>query len=266
MACIRSTTVFCVLFLALYAVFSQVEANECYSDSGCGYLKYCCERKYPSYDNICLNNCIGESCTIDDDCAPSETCCGVDKKCGTTCIGKSCTYRDSHCATGETCCGNSDKKCATTCIGKSCDYSYHCATGECCNSDDKCDTDCSVVIKGLAGWIVAVIVISVIVVIVIPIAVVVFCCFCAAGAAAASRRPAHGGIVLTQPTTTGNTVFATQQQQQQFAAQQGQPMYFQNSQPYPNQPPPEYQPQGTVYPRGASGGYIAMTPQTQVKP
>ncbi|CAB4029947.1 Hypothetical predicted protein [Paramuricea clavata] len=238
MACIRKTTVFCVLFLVLYVVFSYVEANECSSHFDCSGLQYCCDRKYPE-DNVCRYSCIGQSCILDNDCAPGESCC------------------------------DSDEKCATTCVGKSCTFDGDCATGECCDSaDGKCNTgDCDV-IKGLAGWIVAVIVISVIIVIVIPIAVVVFCCFCAAGAAAASRRPAHGGVVVTQPTTTGNTVFATQQQQQQqqYPAQEGQPMYFQNPQANPNQPPPEYQPQGTVYPPGASGGYIAMTPQTEIKP
>ena len=205
MACIKKTTGFCVLFLALYAVFSQVEAKECYSNSGCTgsiFTQYCCKRKYRS--NVCSSNCLGESCTFNTDCA----------------------------------------------------------TGECCNSDDKCATYCyAIEVEGLAGWIVAVIVISVIVVIVIPVAVVMFCCCCAAGAASASTHPAHGGVVVTQPTTTGTTVFATQQQ---FAAQQGQPMYFQNPQPYPNQPPP-YQPQGTVYPTGASGQPMAMTAQTEVK-
>ena len=202
MACIRKTTVFCVLFLALYAVFSQVEAKVCNSNSDCtsdyDYItKYCCKSgKYSIYGE-CRSFCLGQYCTADDDCA----------------------------------------------------------TGECCNSDDECATSCYV-IEGLAGWIVAVIIISVIVVIVIPIAVVVFCCCCAA---AASTRRAHGGIVVTQPTTTGTTVVATQQQQQQFATQQGQPMYFQNPQPYPNQPPP-YQPQGTMYPPGASG-----QPMTEVK-
>jgi hypothetical protein len=182
MACIKKTTVFCVLFLAVYAVSFQAEGL-CSIDSDCSSIfvqPYCCERKYQS--NVCKFNCLGESCTFSTDCAPDE----------------------------------------------------------CCNSDDECATDCSIVIKGLAGWIVAVIVISVIVVIVIPIAVVVFCCCCAA---AASTSRAHGGVVVTQPTTTGTTVVATHQQQQHFAAQQGQPMYFQN------QPPP-YQPQGTVYPPG----------------
>ena len=210
MACIKKTTCFCVLFLALYAVFSQVEANECYSDSGCTgsvFTQYCCKRKDRS--NVCRSfNCLGESCTFNTDCAP----------------------------------------------------------GECCNSDE-CATYCyanTIEVEGLAGWIVAVIVISVIVVIVIPVAVVIFCCCCAAGAASASTRPAHGGVVVTQPTTTGTTVVATQQQQQQFAAQQGQPMYFQNPQPYPNQPPP-YQPQGTVYPPGVGGQPMAMAAQTEVK-
>jgi hypothetical protein len=200
MACIKKTTVFCVLFLALYVVFPQVEANECSFDFQCSGSKVCCDRTYPE-DNVCRYSCSGLSCILDSDCATDESCC---------------------------------------------------------DSDDKCATDCYV---SLAGWIVAVIVISVIVVIVIPIAVVVFCCCCAA---AASTRRAHGGVVVTRPTTTGTTVIATQQQQQQFAAQQGQPMYFQNPQPYPNQPPP-YQPQGTVYPPGVGGQPMAMAAQTEVK-
>ncbi len=230
MARIRKTTVFCVIFLALYATFSQVEAsNECYSDYDCSGLQYCCDRKYE--DNVCRYSCVSESCRRDSNCAPGESCCYSDDKCATTCVGKFCTF-DSHCATGESCCDVDDKcnttcvgksctsdsdcatgksccdaddRCATTCVGKSCNYDHHCATGECCDSDYKCITgDCDV-IKGLAGWIVAVIVFSVIVVIVIPIAVVVFCCCCAAGAAAASRHPAHDSITYSSITYSSTT-------------------------------------------------------------
>ena len=205
MACIRKATVFCVLFLALY-VFIQVKArDQCSSDSGCSFGRYCCDRKYPEY-NICRSNCLDESCFLDSDCA----------------------------------------------------------TGECCDTDDKCKSDCNV-LKGLAGWIVAVIVISIIVVVVIPIGVVVCCCCCAA---ASARRPAHGGVVVTQPVTTGNTtVIASQQQQQVYPAQQGQPMYPQNPQPYAGQPPPyqpPYQPQGTMYPPAASDPPMAMTTQQKM--
>jgi hypothetical protein len=142
-----------------------------------------------------------------------------------------------------------DNVCRISCIGESCIVNSDCASGECCNSDDKCATDCDidVAIEGLAGWIVAVIVIGAIVVGVIPIVVVVFCCCCAASA---STRSAHGGVIVSQPATTGTTVFSAQQQQQQYPAQQGQPMaYFQNPQPYPNQSP-QYQPQDMVYPPG----------------
>ena len=200
MACIRKATGFCVLLLALY-LFIQVKAfNQCSSDRGCSFGRYCCERKFS--DNICRSNCLDETCILSSDCAP----------------------------------------------------------GECCDTDDKCKSDCNV----LAGWIVAVIVISIIVVVVIPIGVVVFCCCCAAGAASSWRRPAHGGVVVTQPATTGNTtVIASQQQQQVYPAQQGQPMYPQNPQPYagqhlPYQPP--YQPQGTMYPPAANGPPMAMKP------
>ena len=234
MASIRKTTVFCITFLALYILTDVKAFSECYSQKDCGYGQYCCERRYPE-SNVCRSDCIGESCILNSDCAPGESCCDGTDKCAISCVGESCTY-------------NGD-----------------CATGECCDSDGKCDSECS-----LAGWIVAVIVISIIVVVVIPIGVVVFCCCCAAGAAASARRPAHGGVVVTQPTTTGTTVLATQQQQHQYApAQQGQPMYFQNSQPYPNQPPP-YQPlyhqQGTVYPPQASGPPVGtIPPQNDVK-
>ena len=229
MAFIRKITVFCVIFLTLH--LSIQVFGRCNYDSDCGFLQYCCERKFPQ-DNICLSDCIGESCILHSDCAPGESCCDATDKCDTTCVGKSCSSN------------------------------YDCATGECCDSDGECSLgDC-----GLAGWIVAVIVISILIIVVIPIGVVVFCCCCVAGAAASARRPAHGGVLVTQPATTGTTVLATQQQQQLYPAQQGQPMYFQNPQPYPNQPPP-YQPQGTVYPpgQGASGPSMAMTPQTEAK-
>ena len=227
MACITKTTLFCVIFLALY-VFTHVKAFTCYSNT-CGYGQYCCNRRYPESD-VCRSDCIGESCILDSDCGPGESCCGGTDKCAISCVGESCTY-------------NGD-----------------CATGECCDSDDgKCDSVCS-----LAGWIVAVIVISIIVVVVIPIGVVVFCCCCAAGAASSWRRPAHGGVVVTQPVTTGNTtVIASQQQQQVYPAQQGQPMYPQNPQSYAGQPPPyqpPYQPQGTMYPPAANGPPMAMKP------
>ncbi len=175
-------------------------------------------------------------------------------------------YSDSGCSGLFTqyCCERKyeDNVCRYSCVGQSCNFNSDCAPDECCDSDDTCTTaDCDV-IKGLAGWIVAVIVISIIVVIVIPIAVVVFCCCCAAGAAASSRRPAHGGVIVAQPATTGTTVIASQQQQQLYPAQQGQPMYFQNPQQYSNQPPP-HQPQGTVYPPEGSGPPMAMTPQVK---
>ena len=172
-----------------------------------------------------------------------------------------CTYDFQCTGFGQYCCDRKfpeNNVCRSNCIDETCILDSDCAPGECCDSDDKCKSDCN---EGLAGWIVGVIVISVMVTVVIPIAFVVFCCCCAA---ASARRPAHGGVVVTQPATTGTTVLATQQQQQLYPAQQGQPMYFQNHQPYPNQPPP-YQPEATVYPPGTSGPQMAMPPQTDVK-
>ena len=84
MACIKKTTVFCVIFLAFYAVFSKVEAyDQCTFDSDCtsSFQKYCCDRKFPE-DNVCRSNCIFESCYSDSDCAPGE-CCDTDDKCTT---------------------------------------------------------------------------------------------------------------------------------------------------------------------------------------
>ncbi len=83
MACIKKNTVFYVLFLALFAVFYHVEAfDQCYSDADCSYLEYCCEIKF-SEDNVCLSNCIGETCSRHSDCAPGEFCCFYNEKCTT---------------------------------------------------------------------------------------------------------------------------------------------------------------------------------------
>ena len=160
MACIKKNTVFCILFLALYAVFCPVEAldKSCTSQSECA-AKECCNS-----NNTCAATCVGKSCSIDNDCAVGhdESCCESDRKCNTTCVGKSCTD-DNECAIRE-CCG-SDNKCVTTCIGKSCVDDNNCAIGDCCGSDKKCRKGpCNVAIKRQAGWIVAVIIISVIVV------------------------------------------------------------------------------------------------------
>jgi hypothetical protein len=80
-------------------------------------------------------------------------------------------------------------------------------------------------------WIIAGIVIGVAVVAAVP-AGIVFCC---RRAARASRRPAHDGIIVAQPAIIGTTVLPTQQQN---PVEQGQPMHFQNPQPYPKQPLP----------------------------
>ena len=140
MACIKKITV-CVLILSLYAVFFQVEANECYSDYGCPYLKYCCTKKYSFQWNICSYRCVGLSCSYDSNCAPGESCCESNDKCALNCIGESCSY-NSDCASGESCC-QSNYKCALNCIGESCSYDSDCASGEsCCESNDKCALNC----------------------------------------------------------------------------------------------------------------------------
>ena len=83
MAYIKKIIVYCLIFLAIFVVFSQVEAfNECYSDFGCPSvsLPYCCKTKSISEDNVCRPNCVGLSCDENSDCAPNE-CCGSDDKC-----------------------------------------------------------------------------------------------------------------------------------------------------------------------------------------
>ena len=176
-----------------------------------------------------------------------------------------CTYNYQCTGFGQYCCDRKypeDNVCRSNCIDETCIRDSDCAPGECCDSDDKCKSDCDV-LEGLAGWIVAVIVISILVVVVIHIGAVTLCCCYAAGAAASARHPAHRGVIVTQPVTTGTTVLATQQQQQLYPpAQHGQPMYFQNPQPYPNQPPP-YQPLRHIF--SASNPPTAIRPQTDVK-
>ena len=171
MASIRKTISFYIIFFAFCAVCFQVQSlrNECFDDTGCPVFQFCCERNLTE-NSVCRSNCIGQSCHLNSDCAPGESCCH-DNKCSKTCLGK----RTS--------------KCSTNCTGKSCTFDHDCATGECCDSDGKCKTeDCNDLSSVLAGWIVAVIVISIIVVVVIPIGVIVFCCCCAAGAAAAASN------------------------------------------------------------------------------
>ena len=122
-------TIICVAFLAFYfALFSHVQAIECYFDSDCGYSKYCCIRG--NYDNVCRHNCIGESCQYNSNCATGESCCYATKKCALNCVGKSCWY-DSECGAGESCC-DSTRKCAKICFGESCSSDSDCATGESC--------------------------------------------------------------------------------------------------------------------------------------
>ena len=133
-------TIICVAFLAFYfALFSHVQAIECYDDSDCGYSKYCCIRG--NYDNVCRHNCIGESCEYNSNCATGESCCYATKKCALNCVGKSCSY-DSECGTGESCC-DSTRKCAKICFGESCSFDSDCATGEsCCTGSYKCAGSC----------------------------------------------------------------------------------------------------------------------------
>ena len=79
MAYLSNTTAFCVLFLALYIVFSQVKAyRTCDSHEDCPTPQYCCEREFEY--SICKYNCIGQPCTADSHCASGE-CCDVDEIC-----------------------------------------------------------------------------------------------------------------------------------------------------------------------------------------
>ena len=78
MAYISNTTAFCIVFLALYTVFSQVEAKQCYSDINCPTSEHCCRTEFGT--GVCKYSCIGKSCAADNDCASGE-CCDVDDIC-----------------------------------------------------------------------------------------------------------------------------------------------------------------------------------------
>ena len=107
-----------------------------------------------------------------------------------------------------------------------CSIDIHCAAGECCNSDGKCQSKDCYVHVGLADWIIATIVIGIVVFFVIAIVLAAFFVL---------RCSAHRGIIETQPRpATQNTT------------QQGQPICLQNLQP-DSDPPPPYQPPGTAY-------------------
>ncbi len=81
MACIKKNAVSSVIFLALYAVFTQVKANGCYS---CPSSEYCCKRRYYysyNYYYVCQHSCVGYSCDYDSDCASGEYCSDSNSEC-----------------------------------------------------------------------------------------------------------------------------------------------------------------------------------------
>ena len=160
MACIKSSTCICVIFLA---VFSQVEAGACLHGYSCHSPAHCCQKV-----NVCRYNCIGEPCTSASHCGPGEYCCNdtcalncsscsanrhclsgeyccdrgqsLSGKCARSCVGKSCEY-DSHCGSEESCCSNGT--CALNCTGASCSYNSDCASGESCCSNGTCALNCT---------------------------------------------------------------------------------------------------------------------------
>ena len=154
-------------------------------------------------------------------------------------------YYDFNCGYSRFCCKRrypEDNVCRYNCIGQSCDRNDDCATGEtCCDSDGKCKSGDCEVIKGLGGWVVAVIVISTIVGVVIPAGLIYRCC-CAAGAARGNVTIVqvctcyYWNPVTVNPVTKGTIVLANQQHQR-YPNQQGQAKYVQNFQPDPYQLP-----------------------------
>ena len=89
---IKKVMVTCAVYFAVVVVFSRVQITAgCNSDSDCPptyshyYYKltrYCCERKY--YPNICLTSCVGQSCSSDSACGPSECCDATTERCQTS--------------------------------------------------------------------------------------------------------------------------------------------------------------------------------------
>ncbi|CAB4003866.1 Hypothetical predicted protein [Paramuricea clavata] len=132
MACIKSSTCICVIFLA---VLSQVESGACKHGYSCDSPAYCCQKV-----NVCRYNCIGEPCTSSSHCGPGEYCCN--DTCALNC--SSCSV-NHHCLSGEYCCDRGQSlsgKCARSCIGKSCKYDSHCGSDESCCSNGTCASSC----------------------------------------------------------------------------------------------------------------------------
>ena len=62
--------------------------SECKSNNDCGFNLYCCKHRYNSDHNVCRRSCIGETCSSDSDCGPSDEYC-ISRKICCTGIGTS---------------------------------------------------------------------------------------------------------------------------------------------------------------------------------
>ena len=101
----------------------------------------CCKKTFPFNETLCGDDCIGQSCKSNDDCAGRGECCRLNK-CVDVC-GK-CTM-NSECDSDEYCCRkkkptllNLGDNCAESCIGKNCDTDDDCGEPNVCCISNKC--------------------------------------------------------------------------------------------------------------------------------
>ena len=178
MACIKKTSCFCVIFLALSAVCSQYCCDRsrtscgyrcigepCIIHNHCGRSEYCCKGTCALTDcpfcsseedctsgefccgvegahgRKCAKSCVEISCTSALDCASGEYCDGDEKKCVSTHVEGNLCYSDGDCGHGHCCVFNVTRKikrCFTSCIEQPCNSTDDCSTGQCCDEDRKC--------------------------------------------------------------------------------------------------------------------------------
>ena len=137
--------------------------SECETNADCKSGTYCCRKKYITGRNVCLPNCVGESCHSDIDCGGKQECCSLLKHCTTYRCRHQCLSNDD-CLNNTVCCRKGHKfdknSCMISCLGESCESDTDCGKiGLCCGSNFLCTDNCLDKNKALQVWVIVIIVV-----------------------------------------------------------------------------------------------------------
>ena len=132
-----------------------VERKECTSQANCSDGWFCCMTGWYQKIGYCSQNCIGNSCMKDSDCALPDECCSSNykcKKCVTSCQSSSDCFNNGVCCEGP---AFGESKCAAKCNEESCIKSSDCLTpgkwclnGICSDATKQCRHDSECIASG----------------------------------------------------------------------------------------------------------------------